>query len=114
MPEADLVLGGSESTDEDNIEELSLRLEIALASTIHEPINGYDKTLGPCIMWSTCNMNDMPSQDLAPLVETRASTFTAFRNGYGLRREYSLKMRYGLREYPLKMRYGFREYYLKP
>ena len=46
-------------------------------------------------------MNDMPSQALAQLVETRASTFTAFRNGYGLR-EYSLKMRYGLREYSLK------------
>ena len=60
-----------------------------------------------------CIMNDMPSQALAQLVETTASTFTAFRNGYGLR-EYSLKMRYGLREYPLKMRYGFREYYLKP
>ena len=38
-------------------------------------------------------MNDMPSQALAQLVETRASTFTAFRNGYGLR-EYSLKMIY--------------------
>ena len=37
-----------------------------------------------------CNMNDMPSQALAQLVETRASTFTAIRNGYGLR-EYSLK-----------------------
>ena len=45
-----------------------------------------------------CSMNDMPSQALAQLVETRASTFTAFRNGYGLRK-YSLNMRYGLREY---------------
>ena len=30
-------------------------------------------------------MNDMPSQALAQLVETRASTFTAFRNGYVFR-----------------------------
>ena len=34
---------------------------------------------------TSCNMHDMPSQALAQLVETRASTFTAFRNGYGLR-----------------------------
>ena len=32
-----------------------------------------------------CIMNDMPSQALAQLVETTASTFTAFRNGYGFR-----------------------------
>ena len=30
-------------------------------------------------------MNDMPSQALAQLVETRASTFMAFRNGDGFR-----------------------------
>ena len=46
-------------------------------------------------------MNDMPSQALAQLVETRAPTLAAFRNVYGLRK-YSLKMRYGLREYSPK------------
>ena len=56
-----------------------------------------------------CNMNDMPSQALAQLVGTRASTFTAFRNGYGLR-AYSLKMRYGLSEYILnRSQHCFRE-----
>ena len=46
-------------------------------------------------------MNDVPSQALAQLVETRAFTLTAFQNGHGLK-EYSSKMRYGLREYSLK------------
>ena len=58
-------------------------------------------------------MNDMPSQALAQLVETRASTFTAFRNGYGLR-EYSLKMRYGLREFLLnRSQHGFIESWIR-
>ena len=47
-----------------------------------------NKQVEQCVSWhkvgTLCNMNDMPSQALAQLVETRASTFTAFRNGYPL------------------------------
>ena len=52
-------------------------------------------------------MNDMPSQALAQLVERRASTFTAFRNGYGLREDY-LKMIYGLRANTVLEKAGFK------
>ena len=77
-----------------------IRYQVLAAGTLHA-----NKQVEQCVsqhkVGTLCSMNDMPSQALAQLVKTRASTFTAFRNGYGLR-EYSLTLKYCSREDPLK------------